>query len=182
MPTLKRYGPNTHWTMGEIKILSTMSNGHTSMDIARALGRSVMSVQSKASRMSIQLNCEMTNTTFGRISERHARSILTGSVSMTKDDYHFPYDLKWEGKRVNVKASVLQYIRTAKYWYWRFTVKETWKNCDLFMFLAYMPEKLAPVRAWLVPSSLCHKRMVSMGEKYAKGMYLNYEIEVKNLC
>jgi len=152
------------------------------MDIAKVLGRTAQAVQGKACRMRIQLNCETTNTTFGRISERHARSILTGAISMTEDKYHYPYDLEWEGRRVNVKATVLQYIGTARYWYWKFTVRETWKNCDLFLFLAYMPKKLSPVRAWLVPSSLCHKVSVIIGEKYTKGMYKNYEIEVKNPC
>ena len=179
MPSPKKYGPNSHWTNKEVAMLVAMSIGHTALEIGLAIGRSVQSVQSKASRAGIRLIDEGTSTTFGRFAEKQAQTILDGSMLLTEADYHSPYDLIWNGQRVNVKATTLQYVSTAGCWYWKFTTKQSWKNCDLFLFLGYQDDKNFPCRAWLVPSHLCQKRSIAMSRNYAKGKYAKYEIEVK---
>lgn len=181
MPSPKKCGLESHWTKKEIATLNQMRKSHTSEEIAQALGRSVLSVQSKSYRTGLKLISNNTNTAFGRLSEIHGQKILTGSKLLTNKDYHSPYDLDWDGLRVNVKSSTLQYVNTARYWYWRFTIRKTWINCDLFLMLGYLSDKELPVRAWLIPSDLCQKSVVTIGQHYAKGMYVNYEIEVNNL-
>ncbi len=178
MPTPKCYGPHTEWTADELSTLKIFSNSLTSAEIAIMLGRSRGAVQQQAMRLGIQLLSDHTTTAFGRQAEQFALTLLNGGI---KQDYHAPYDIEWHSSKINVKATRLRYNKPARCWYWHFRIKDTWQNCDCFLFLGYLDDDM-PVRAWLVPNELCNKSSVGISQNGHKHMFNPYEIEVNNSC
>ncbi len=181
MPTPKRYGPHTEWTIAEISVLQNLSHVRTCREIANVLGRSKGAVQGQSHRKGISLLSDHTTTALGRKAEQFAANLLQGSKLLTEQDYHAPYDIEWQDKRVNVKAATLRYNKFARCWYWLFRIRDTWKNCDCFLFLGYLNDDM-PARAWLVSSELCKGSGVGISQNGHKHMFNPYEIEVNNPC
>jgi len=179
MPSPKKYGPNSHWIPSELKLLKELSKTHTSAEIAAILGRSKGAVQGQAHRKGIVLNSRKTATYKGRIAEKHALFYLPGAKLLTKDNYHAPYDIEWQNKRVNVKGVSLSYNKHARCSYWTFRIRDAWENCDLFLFLGYVKGEEMPREAWIVPSSLCQRPSVSMSENSKKGRYAPFKLKIK---
>jgi hypothetical protein len=175
MPTPKQSGPHTEWFDYEIEKMKSLCETHSTAEVAKILGRSLMAVQSKASRLKISFARDETNTLFGRQAEEYVVSVLPGSKLLTKENYHAPYDIEWEGKRINVKAAVLRFYRSANCHYWNFTTRQNSDSCDYFLLLGFKNKSEKPVKAWLVPSDfhksvhvmISHNSKGSMFEKYA---------------
>jgi hypothetical protein len=174
MPTPKRSGPHTEWFQHEIETMRHFCQTLSALEVANMLGRSVGAVTSQAKRLKVSFARDGTNTSFGRQAEEYVASVLPGSVLLTKDDYHAPYDIEWEGKRINVKASVLKFYKNANCYYWNFTKRQSADSCDYFLLLGFKNKNEKPVKAWLVPSNfyksvhmrISHNSKNSMFEKF----------------
>lgn len=166
------------WTHEEMATLKELSNTHTSTQIAALIGRTRGAVQAQANRKGIPLLSRDTATFFGRKAEQDALKILKGSKLITLRNYHAPYDLLWQGHRVNVKSAMTYYNRFAKHWYWTFRIKESWVNCDMFLLLGYLRESMVPKRAWLVPSAECRVGAVGISQVGTENRFSPFEIGV----
>lgn len=174
MPTPKRSGPNTQWFPYEIETMRNLCLTHSAYAVAEILGRSVGAVQSQAKRLKVSFAKDETTTLFGRQAEEYVANMLHGSKLLTKENYHAPYDIDWNGKRINVKASTLRYYKQAKCHYWNFSIRQRPDSCDYYLLLGFMKDSKKPVKAWLVPSSfykgtnimISHNSKGSMFEKF----------------
>jgi hypothetical protein len=174
MPTPKRSGPHTEWFSYEIDTLKRLSKTHSSEEIADALGRSMQAVQAQAYRLHISLNRENTTTFCGRKAENDALAILPESKLLTRENYHAPYDMDWNGKRINVKSTVLKYIKRSHCFYWHFTTRQSPKSCDFFLLLGYINWDDKPIKIWLVPSDFYPKKHISISQHGKKNMFQKF--------
>lgn len=103
----------------------------------------------------------------GRLGEEVALRLLPGA----EDALHRgrePYDLMWDGQRINVKTATPN-----KHWGWSFNTGTGRDDCDAF-FLVALDDSENFVAAWLVPVGDCAKGCrvgLSPGTKYAGFRY-----------
>ena len=95
---------------------------------------------------------------------------------MTKDDYTHPYDINFDGARINVKASQLYQKKHGKYF--EFLLKQTHEGCDYFLCVGYQKLKdKDPIKVWLIPSSLLtDKYRLTIGPNH-RGQWKDFERE-----
>lgn len=175
MATPKRSGPGTHWTDDEIKVMKDLCQMCSALGVARELGRSKGAVTSQAKRLKISFAKDETNTYFGRVAEEYVAKMLPGSKLLTKDFYHSPYDIDWQGKRINVKAAVLRYYTGAGSYYWNFIIKQGPETCDYFLLLGYKDKHENPAMAWLLPSNVANGKNIMISHNPKKSMYQKFQ-------
>jgi hypothetical protein len=120
-------------------------------------------------------------TIFGKKAEKHALLYLPGAELITVDYYHAPYDILWEGHRINVKATKLVYLKKPKAWYFKFTTSRGWDNCDMFLLLGYEKGQEYPAKAWLVPKEECPHTTTTLSKGCKKSRFAKYIIEREGL-
>ena len=174
MATPKKSGPHTEWFPHEIDTLERLSKTHSSAEIAEALGRSMQAVQAQSYRLHMPLDRENTTTFYGRKAEDDALIILPGAKLLTRNYYHSPYDIEWDGKRINVKAAMLRYLRQANCYYWNFSTRQSPKACDYYLLLGYIDYNNNPVKKWLVPSNFYHGKHIVISQNGDKNMFQQF--------
>lgn len=174
MPTPKKSGPHTEWFSYEIDILKQLSKTHSSAEIAEALGRSMQAVQAQAHRLHVSLDRENTTTFYGRKAEDDAVAILLGSKLLTRVKYHAPYDIDWNGKKINVKSATLRYNKQARCFYWCFSTRQSPCSCDYYLLLGYVDWNDGPVKVWLVPSGFYPKKHILISQNGVKNMFQKF--------
>lgn len=109
----------------------------------------------------------------GRYGERIALNLLKGSKDMNEITTHYPYDIKWSGKNIDVKTSnkrkrpngVIQYSFTAKN-----------QDCTHYLLIP-LDDRNNPVKIMLVPSEAV--KGVSISFTYGtKSKWDKYKMEV----
>ena len=124
----------------------------------------VLSKENKRSRKSkTRSEYTKTNVYKGMKAEKEAVKILTGSKRVNKRfKAEQPFDVMWDGKRVNVKSS-----RLANYKF-SFGLAGTQVNCDYLFCMGYIGDKLS--KCWLIPSNVfpATKNSVAFGHKSSK--------------
>lgn len=177
MGTAKDSGPKKRFTKEEEKKIKRMAKKYTASEIGKVLGHSSQSIQSKATRMGVHLQSPKTNTSFGKKAEQHALLYFPEAELITLNNYHAPYDILWEGKRINVKATKLVYLEAAGAWYFKFTTNKGWDTCDMFLFLGYETGIEYPTKAWLVPKEECSRTTTTLSKGCKKSKFAKYVIE-----
>ena len=124
----------------------------------------VLSKENKRSRKSkTRSEYTKTNVYKGMKAEKEAVKILTGSKRVNKRfKAEQPFDVMWDGKRVNVKSS-----RLANYKF-SFGLAGTQVNCDYLFCMGYIGDKLS--KCWLIPSNIfpATKNSVAFGHQSSK--------------
>lgn len=83
----------------------------------------------------------------GRYGERIALQLLKDSKDMNEITTHYPYDIDWNGKRIDVKTSNRRFRPNGKIQY-SFSTKNN--DCDYYLLIALDDENF-PIRFLLVP-------------------------------
>ncbi len=83
----------------------------------------------------------------GRLGERVALQILDGSKDMNKEHIQHPYDIEWNGKKIDVKTSRVRESRGRKTY--SFNVKN--KNCTYYLTVS-LDDNLNVKRVMLIPT------------------------------
>ncbi len=86
-------------------------------------------------------------TGIGRYGEKLALQLLNNSKDMNEITIHYPYDIDWDGKKIDVKTSNRRFRPNGKIQY-SFSTKNN--NCDYFLLIALDDENF-PIRFLLVP-------------------------------
>lgn len=173
-------GSGYSWSKEEDLTIKQLASTMLAREIGLTIGRNDTSVRSRAARIGISLTCETTMTSIGRMAEDMAMQILPGSKLLTRENYAHPYDMEWEGKRINVKGAKLGYQKYAKTYYWFFSTKgKCHLNCDYFLCLGYKDDYSELLRAWLIPSNLGTGTAIVISKNGKNHKYVNYEIGVK---
>jgi hypothetical protein len=117
------------------------------------------------------------NLWLGRKYELYGNWLLAGSEWVSKYKHKYPYDLLYEGMRVNVKAAKLEIKKRGKYF--NFKLHSTAENCDFFLLFGYVKrtDKL-PIRAWLIPAAMTEGKAYFWLSRSPK-RWKAYEIEIK---
>lgn len=171
------------WTKDEISELPDLARQHSIGEVARILNRTAFSVFHKAQLLGISFSNPNSATAIGRKAEEIGCTLLKGAFWVSKHNAHAPYDLEWDGKKINVKSSVIQYKEPGKYPRWSFKTIGTENFCDLFLLLGFINNKdPLPHRAWLVPASIVPYQHIRIGLNYKNGKYSKFEIEVNLEC
>ena len=136
---------------------------------ARLLGISHSSIRTilRRNRLSYKVDLENlgTSTALGRKGELDALKLLSASVDATKNRAdESPFDLLWQGQRIDVKASTIN--NSGKNLRWSF---KTWKasKCDFFLCLGYVQHN-ERAYAWLVPSTIAPQSTVIPAKSVSK--------------
>jgi hypothetical protein len=93
---------------------------------------------------------------------------------MTNINRNGPYDVNFDGARIDVKASRLYSKKHGRYF--DFKLKECHPNCDYFCCIGYRYERdKDPLKVWLIPSALVldHRRL-TIGPNHA-GQWKEFE-------
>lgn len=168
--------PNsTAWPEEEICELIKLSTDCTSLEIAKKLNRSQAGVFSKARKLGIRLTSKKTSSHNGKKAEEDAQCILPGLKLVNSNNRRLPFDAIWKGKKINVKSSKLLYDKRENRSRWNFKINGTWENCNYFLLLGYGNDYKLPIKAFLIPISLCRIDTIKISENY-KGKYLKFEI------
>lgn len=122
-----------------------------------ALGLDKSSITSLMKRNHIEYFTDLTKvggiTAFGRKAELNALRLLPGSEDATcNDPKKSPFDILWNGKRINVKASTIKSGGKGHYTRWTFQTEKP-EQCDYFFCLGYKGEHHIAV-ALLIPSNV----------------------------
>lgn len=173
-------GSGYSWSPDEDKILEQYAPSMLARDIGSMIGRNDVSVRARAAKIGISLTCETTMTSIGRMAEDRALQILPGSRLLTRENYKHPYDMEWEGKKINVKGASLGYQKHAKAFYWFFSTKgKCHLNCDYFLCLGFKDDYSKLLRAWLIPGYLGAGTAIVISKNGKNHKYVDYEIGVK---
>lgn len=92
----------------------------------------------------------------GRYGEELALGILEGSEDINQENNNnkAPYDILWNGKRIDVKTSIIrrqQYFPESDSRIFKFyTKKKSEKHCDYFLCIG-LDENLKPIRTYMIP-------------------------------
>lgn len=88
------------------------------------------------------------NSSFGRIGELIALTILPGAIDVTdKDCKKAPFDILWGSKKVDVKASHQKIYKKAYRWSFK-----TSSKCEIDYFLCIGFENNLPLLSFLIPA------------------------------
>lgn len=93
--------------------------------------------------------CDKERIAFGRKAELDALAILKGAIDVNKIDHTSPYDILWEGKKINVRAKKHPNRRSINSW--NFHARRKNEN-DMFLFMIYNDTELK--FAYLVPTNI----------------------------
>lgn len=118
----------------------------------------------------------LVNVGLGRVGEKIGLKVLSGSEDKTGGNIHYPYDLDWNNKKVNVKVSrpSIRYgCKTPTQWIFG-TGKN--KNCDLYLCIG-LDEKDEVEKIFLIPSKVVPKG--NLGFSRRKSKYDEYLLEVE---
>jgi hypothetical protein len=117
------------------------------------------------------------NTWLGRKYELYGHWLLVGSEWVSKNKHNHPFDLLYEGMKVNVKAARLETKKRGKYF--NFKLHSTAENCDFFLLFGYVKrtDKL-PIKAWLIPASMTEGKAYFWLSRNPK-RWAAYEVEIK---
>jgi hypothetical protein len=123
--------------------------------VAKEYGVNHESVRYQMKKAGIERTFDLLKTggqsALGRRAELFALSILPGAEDTARINPQYPFDVYWEGKRINVKSSSLQGSVQRPHWMFRVGAKDK-ENCDYFACVLYLNE--APYKALLIPSNL----------------------------
>lgn len=124
--------------------------------------------------MGISMKCTVW---IGRKWEVYAyKYILPGSKLMTNKSRKYPYDILFEGMRVNVKATKL--YRKKKGFYFNFTLHKHYESCDFFLLIGYKYARdREAMRAWFIPAELLQRYNATISPNH-RGKWKPYEIEI----
>lgn len=110
----------------------------------------------------------------GRYGERIALNLLKGSKDMNEITNHYPYDIEWNGMKIDVKTSNKRFRPNGKIQY-SFTARN--KDCTHFLLIA-LDDNNYPIKILLIPREVVKGVSVSFTfgtiSKWDK-----YEMEVK---
>lgn len=84
----------------------------------------------------------------GRFGERIALGLLEGSKDMNEITTHYPYDIEWQGFKIDVKTSNRRFRPNGKIQY-SFTANN--QNCTHYVLIA-LDDSNHPISIFLVPS------------------------------
>lgn len=84
----------------------------------------------------------------GRYGERIALNLLKRSIDMNKITTHYPYDIEWQGKKIDVKTSNKRKRQNGKIQY-SFTARNN--DCSHFLLIA-LDDNNYPIKLLLVPN------------------------------
>lgn len=114
----------------------------------------------------------------GRECELFVLSMLEGAEDVASTDPQAPYDILYQGKRINVKRSGLKTTLARPFWGFRATRSDQ-RKCDYFACVAYKDGK--PLFMLMVPSSVVPKEGVTVvkSRKSKYMQYLQWENEVE---
>ena len=109
----------------------------------------------------------------GRYGERIALNLLNGSKDMNRITIHYPYDIEWNGLKIDVKTSNRRNRPNGKFQY-SFSTKN--KDCDYYYLIALDDENY-PIKILFVPRNAINGVTVSFTYG-TKSKWDKYELEV----
>lgn len=160
------------------EILRAIKISGSATSATNEVGLSSSAIKSRIRRHQLIYKVDLTktggNSAFGRQAEIDAKMFLYGAEDVNKNNCkESPYDLLWNGLRVDVKGSTLK--KTTKkgntYLRWAFRTNKQ-EKCDLFMCLGYGANKDVQF-VIIVPSSVCPTSLsipVHLNTRWAKYM------------
>jgi hypothetical protein len=160
---LKKRGVDTSLAITDwSKVLDDYKELKSVNKIAKKYGCSVRTVTDKLSRIkgfkfshdNKSLNVEVG---IGRYGERIALQLLPGSKDMNGITTHYPYDIEWNGQKIDVKTSNRRKRDKGKIQY-SFSTKNN--QCDSYLLIALDDENY-PISFSLVPSEVVNGVSIS---------------------
>ncbi len=150
---LKRRGIDTSLTITDwSNVLDDYKELKSVSKIAKKYGCSYRTVIDKLSRLEgVKFSHDNKSLSvevgIGRYGERIALYLLKGSKDMNNITTHYPYDIEWNGKKIDVKTSNRRNRPNGKIQY-SFSTKNN--DCDYYLLIALDDENF-PIRFLLVP-------------------------------
>lgn len=117
--------------------------------------------------------CLSSEVGIGRYGERIALKILKGSKDISGMDTTAPYDIEWNGSKIDVKTSRLR-KRKHRTDYYSFSTRSD--VCDYYLLIA-LDERHYPIKIWLVPRSEVNNKGITISCK-SFSAWKKYELEV----
>lgn len=86
---------------------------------------------------------------FGRKWELEVLKLLPGAIDCNTDSFHHPYDIEWNGWKIDIKAANPRAVVGGYNFY---TKPGKWKKVDYYLCLCILDNKID--RAFMVPSKI----------------------------
>lgn len=112
----------------------------------------------------------------GRYGERISLEILKDSKDMAGQKVNFPYDISWNGLKIDVKTSRLRKRKNRKNHY-SFSTKN--QSCDYYLLIALDKSDL-PIKIWLVPRNIIKTYGICIPCDFS-GKWAKYEMETDEI-